>query len=119
MVMLTNEQIVEISKYLNYSFAYREYLTHILNSKSTKHGESWDTEVSDLLTRIATAKSDYESSISEGGIKRTEISGELAIEYMEGSSSLKGLQTLYYNLLGELFRLIELRPYSTSNYKVR
>lgn len=117
--MLTNDEVIAISRYLNYSFSHRDHLTEILSSRSTKNGENWDTEVSGLLAAIAVAKASYESSLSDGGIKRTKIDGELEIEYTEGNSRLQGLKAMYYNLLGKLFKLIELSPLPNSNYKVR
>ncbi len=117
--MLNSEQIKEIAKYLNYSFSHRDYLTHILNSRSTEYGEDWDTEVSELLNEITSAKSNYQAVLSTGGIKRQQISGAYEIEYTESNNNLQGLKTIYYNLLGELFKLIELTPCPTSNYRMR
>lgn len=117
--MLTNEQIKQISEILKYSYSEREYLTNTLNNKSSEFGESWDTEIGEVLTNISETKDQLDILMSQGEIKREEVKGAFQIEYQEGKSELLAVKSVYNNLLGQLYRLIEMRPKSTTSFIIR
>lgn len=116
---LTTDQIKQISTYLNYSYSQRILLKDVLDSKSLEYGSTWESEVTSLLSQMTIALDELNEAIALGEIKKYKVDSEYEIEYQDNKSEILGKRTSYNNLIGKLFRLLEIPAQSSSSFLIR
>jgi hypothetical protein len=114
---LTSDQIKEIANYLNYEYWEREYLTDLLNARSSRYGLGWDTEVTDLLEQLTDV--DTQIDQSNGDVIESDIDGQFSVKWQENRTGTALLRAKRSKILSGLFRLIEIYPRSISTHLIR
>jgi hypothetical protein len=114
---LSSEQVNQIAKNLNYEYWEREYLTTLLNARSSHYGSDWDDEVTELLDQLTDI--DTQISQSNGDVTESDIVGQLSIKYQENRTAAALLRAKKSKILAGLFRVIEIYPRTNSTHLIR